>query len=250
MGYVLASVQTPAGEERATDPKGDDAERYICEVAQRLIEERVNPAHYGDNLPGWFDVNHKPITPARFSFSDLIGYGPNPDTGGVKGFLALCKARSYEDLEVAAGLLSLDEAMQFADTDLAYSFHLLGEAQSLADSVELTNLRRDLSADVPQEALEKVFSQLEALKSKHQRITEGGRTGGQKSGTSRRNRPPVIALNDAELLAEERRLLASGREQHEVAGIIAGRFDAPSDSVRKRLRNARKSEPKGLQSRD
>lgn len=258
VGYAVAPVTPPTDEEKASDPwahhnymaRSDDAERYICEVAQRLIEERDNPAHYGDNLPGWFDVNHKPITPARFSFSDLIGYGPNPDTGGVKGFLALCKARSYEDLEIAAGLLSLDEAMQFASTDLAYGFHLLGEAQALEDYLRLAKVRRELEGRLPEEVIATMFPELEALKEKHQRIAEGARKGGQKAAEARRRSPPVVRFTDGELLAEERRLLAAGREQHEVAGIIAGNLGAPADSVRKRLRKARKSVPKGLESRD
>jgi len=167
-GYVLDSAQPPSDEEMAGDPwanhnfmyRLDDAGRYICQVAQRLIEERDNPVHYGDNLPGWFDANHKPITPARFSFSDLISYGPSdPDTGDINGFLALCGAKSYEDLEIAAGLLSLDEAMQFSSTDLAYGFHLLGEAQTIEHYLELDRLRRELRGHVPEEALERAFSQ-------------------------------------------------------------------------------------------
>lgn len=166
VGYVRGSVQAPTAEERAADPmahhnfmgRKDDAERHLCQVARHLIEERGNPAHYGDNLPGWFDANSKPITPARFSFSDLISYGPDPDAGGVDGFLALCKARSYEELEIAAGLLSLDEAMQFASTDLAYGFHLLGEAIALQDSLDTMQLRRELSAQVPEDTLDLAFS--------------------------------------------------------------------------------------------
>ncbi|MEX8519891.1 MAG: hypothetical protein AB3X44_15375 [Leptothrix sp. (in: b-proteobacteria)] len=167
-------MQQPTDEEKAADPwahhnymaRSDDAQRYICEVAQRLIEERDNPAHYGDNLPGWFDVNNKPITPARFSFSDLIGYGPDPDTGGVKGFLGLCKARSYEDLEIAAGLLCLDEAMQFASTDLAYGFHLLEEAQELQGEVDLRRHLRELSPQVSEEAIDRGFRQKQSARAR------------------------------------------------------------------------------------
>jgi hypothetical protein len=167
VGFARGSTQEPSEQEKAGDALAahhefmsrlDEAERHTCAVAQRLIDARDNPANYGDNLPGWFDANGNPITPARFSFSDLIGYGPDPDTGGVQGFLTRCDARSYEELDIAAGLLTLDEAMQFAETDLAYAFHLLGEAQALQDGIETTRMRHELSTQVPEEALERAFS--------------------------------------------------------------------------------------------
>lgn len=239
VGYVLGSVEPPTSEEKAADHlrahdaymgRSDNAESYICRVAQRLIDERENPAHYGDNLPGLFDVNGNPITPARFSFSDLISYGPDPETGGVGGFVTLCLAKTYEDLEIAAALLSLDEAMQFASTDLAYAFLLLGEAQALADYVELAKLRRDLSADVSEESLEKAFSQLEALRDKHQRITEGARLGGQKSAQTRKQ---IQRTPSGEVLRNERqKLIDAGMDERAVAAHQARKYNVTSGAIR------------------
>jgi hypothetical protein len=82
---------------------------------------------------------------------------------------------------------------------------------------------------------------LEEARAKQQRIQEGAMTGGKKSAESRRRSPPVIGLTDAQLLAVEQRLLSEGKQQREVAGVIAMANGWKEDSVRKRLRNARKN---------
>lgn len=219
----------------ASDEAGD-GEAYICRVGQRLIEERDNPIHFGGHKPGWFDVNNVPITPPRFSFSDLVGYGPRPPRG-VNGFVQMCHARTYEDLKIAAALLSVDEAMQFATTDLAYAFHLLEDARTLRDGVKLAWLRRDLSAEVSEETLEKAFTQIEAmreLQEKQDRIRKGARAGGQKSAQTRQKEQRTPSREVLE--REKKKLIESGEDQREVAAILAKRFNVAPGTIRARLR--------------
>lgn len=216
----------------AESEQEEDREVYICRVAQCLIDERDNPIHYGDAQPGRLDVNHRPITPPRFSFADLIGHAPRPPMG-VDGFLRLCHARTYEDLKIAAGLLSVDEAMQFASSDLAYAFHLLEDARTLRDGVKLAWLRRDLSSEVSEAVLESAFAQLGDLKeteARHERVKEGARRGGQKSAQTRQQRqrtPPGEVLR-----AERRKLVEGGTNERDVAAILAKRFNVTAATIR------------------
>jgi hypothetical protein len=206
------------------------AQRYICHIAQRLIEERDAPARYG------FDENQRPSRDVGVSFLELISRGPAV-AKGVEGFARLCEARNYVDVEIAAGLLCLDEAMELAVSDLAHAYRLLRQAEKLQDEVKLGR--------------SPLLSKMKTLQDAQQRIKDGARKGGEKTGATRKLRPPVIEATDEKLLAEELRLLASGKEQKDIAGILANRFGGKPDSVRKRLRTAKqKAALKGQKSRD
>lgn len=69
----------------------------------------------------------------------------------------------------------------------------------------------------------------------------GAIKGGRKSAEARRQKPPVITFTNANLLAEYDRLLRAGKEQKDIAGIIAESHGWKVDSVRKRLRVAKKT---------
>lgn len=145
-----------------------DAEGHICAVPKRLVAERDNPVHYGDNKPGWFDSDGNALTPARFSYSDLISYGPSGE-GGVKEFLSICEmpeGTTYDHLDLAVILLTAHEALQFSETDLPYAFHLLDEGKSLADEIEIYRARKRLEKEVPEKVLEQAFSELQSTRAK------------------------------------------------------------------------------------
>lgn len=123
----------------------DAAAEWVCRVCRRLAEERQDPTNFGDALPGWTDYEGRPITPARFSFADLIGYGPNPESGGVRAFVERVRAGNYQQVTVAAAFLTVDEAMRFASSNPAYAFFLHNEAVTLLQDAETHALREKLS---------------------------------------------------------------------------------------------------------
>lgn len=146
----------------------DHAERHLEEVAKRLKAARDDPSHFGDNRPGWFDSDGNPITPARYSHIDLIGYGPSGD-GGLQGFLDLCgmpPGTGYEHLTLAAAFLDIHDALQFFDADMAYALHLLDVAMDWAEHIKVSRARAQLEQELPQKVLDAAFSELQSERAK------------------------------------------------------------------------------------
>lgn len=77
------------------------------------------------------------------------------------------------------------------------------------------------------------------LKAKEARIKQGAHVGGKKSAKSRLKQSNV---ETAKLLQERQRLLDGGKEAKDIAGILSERFKVHSSTIRRRLREADKSQ--------
>ena len=78
------------------------------------------------------------------------------------------------------------------------------------------------------------------LKAKEARIRQGASVGGKKSARTRQTNAKTPSIN--EILQERGRLLDSGREASDVAGILAQRYGVHPNTIRRKLRAAAKAQ--------
>lgn len=78
------------------------------------------------------------------------------------------------------------------------------------------------------------------LKAKEARIKQGASVGGKKSARTRQTNAKTPGTN--EILQERRRLLDSGREASDVAGILAQRYGVHPSTIRRKLHAAAKAQ--------
>ena len=78
------------------------------------------------------------------------------------------------------------------------------------------------------------------LKAKEARIKQGASVGGKKSARTRQTNAKTPSIN--EILQERGRLLDSGREASDVAGILAQRYGVHPNTIRRKLRAAAKAQ--------
>ena len=75
---------------------------------------------------------------------------------------------------------------------------------------------------------------IRGLKAKEARIKQGASVGGKKSARTRQSISKTPGI--AELLQERERLIKSGREAREVAGILAQRYGVQPGTIRRKLK--------------
>lgn len=80
---------------------------------------------------------------------------------------------------------------------------------------------------------------IRGLKAKEARIKQGASLGGKKSARTRQSNTKLPSNTD--ILQERKRLLDSGREAHEVAGILAQRYELHPNTIRRKLQAATKA---------
>ena len=78
------------------------------------------------------------------------------------------------------------------------------------------------------------------LKAKEARIKQGASVGGKKSARTRQTNAKTPGTT--EILQERRRLLDSGREASDVAGILAQRYGVHPNTIRRKLHAAAKAQ--------
>ena len=87
----------------------------------------------------------------------------------------------------------------------------------------------------------KILSPLiRGLKAKEARIKQGASVGGKKSARTRQSNAKTPSI--ARLLQERQRLLDSGKDVKDVAGILAQRYGVDPSTVRRKLHAAAKAQ--------
>ena len=131
-------------------------------MAQILADNLNNPAHYGNNQPGLFSSDGKPIfLNSRFTYWDLVQYGASGDDG-FEGFLRdanLPSDTAYETILIAAGLLLVDWIVEELDNNReSFANFLCGHAHQLAEEVLIVGLSKGTPEQI-EEAVKKKLSE-------------------------------------------------------------------------------------------
>jgi hypothetical protein len=170
------------------------------------------------------------------TFWDLIvrsSYG-----GGivnVRRLLCLPADAYFDDILAAAGLLQMDRVIEALDSGKeARAMYELHDGIELLDSIVEF---QDMTSEPTQQEIQ------DALAHKH--LAQSSR-GGQRTAEVKKQ---AARLSGEVAIRERDKLLALGKAAHEIAGILAARFDVTPKHVRTTLRKAEankeadKSEP-------
>lgn len=124
----------------------------VAAVAGILKANFLNPIHYGDNKPGFFNQKGESLIPEpQFTYWDLFQYGVSGENG-FAGFVRDCQLpvnTSEFSVLIATGLLLVDSAAESLDRDDAsFASYLLGQAQDCSECAFLLSLTKQESGKI------------------------------------------------------------------------------------------------------
>jgi hypothetical protein len=191
----------------------------VLTVVDGLESNLRNPEHYGENQPGLFTAEGKPVlVDPVFTYFDLWGFGTTGE-GGRLGFLRRCnipEGASHSILLFAVGLLLVDSAIEAADIGRdSFSAYLMGQATRAGQVLLLSSLHESPASEVKKA------------------IREQMARAGQISGAVRRLTARATPVTVREMA---NRLTGEGKDPRDIAAIIARRLSVTPDYVRRQLK--------------
>jgi hypothetical protein len=125
----------------ADDPEVDVFDEVLA--VSRLLQVQVdNPAHYGENLPGYFIEERLIPGSDRFTCAELVNYGPSGEHG-LAGFYRACglpETTSEKVMYLAAALAVIDEALlEFERGNDHFAMELAVQALDLANEARMAH---------------------------------------------------------------------------------------------------------------
>lgn len=164
----------------------------------------------------------------------------------VRGFVPAAKRQRQPETTLAdllpwSALLTLEGCAENAAQRAGCTKQKILEfALTICPFEHIVTVLNFMALDTGSANLAKNLSPLiRGLKAKEARIKQGASVGGKKSARTRQNNARTPATT--EILQERGRLLDSGREASDVAGILAQRYGVHPNTIRRKLHAAAKA---------
>jgi hypothetical protein len=165
----------------------------------------------------------------------------------VRGFVPAAKRQRQPETTLAdllpwSALLTLEGcAENTAQRAGCTKQKILEFALTICPFEHIVTVLNFMALDTGSANVAKILSPLiRGLKAKEARIKQGASVGGKKSARTRQTNAKTPGTT--EILQERRRLLDSGREASDVAGILAQRYGVHPNTIRRKLHAAAKAQ--------